>query len=101
MSNKQRISVGEVLDGVREGLYSSKKTIDTVENIFDVVAHAKVGYQYRKSEHYREACRKAAKIDRFAFGLAWFFIILWIFIAIGTVVLCVTGNDCILRFLSL
>lgn len=101
MSNKQHISMEEVFDTVKESFSSYKETINTVENIFDVVAHGKAGYQYRTSKQYREDCRKAERIDRFSFGLAWFFIVLWIIILIATVVLCITGNDTVLRFLSL
>lgn len=90
-----------MLEELRDLLQKGMDGVDTAENIFHAVDHANYGFKYRTSDGYRADRRKAARIDRLSFFLGWFFIILWVVILIATIVLCVTGNDAVLRFLSL
>lgn len=90
-----------MLGKVRNLLRQGKDRIETAENLLDVADHVSYGIKYRNSKYFKNDRSRANKIDSFAHYLGWFFIILWGMIIIGTIVLCVTGNDIVLRFLSL
>ena len=83
-----------VLDAIEDGT-------DTIKNITGTVYHAVEGLEYYASEKYQADRRKADRINTFSRFLLIFTIILWAAILITTIVLCATGNDVVLRFLSL
>ncbi len=90
-----------MFDKIKNLLEQGKDGIETAENLLDTVDHVGYGLKYRTSKSYHYDRSKADKIDRFSHFLGWFFIALWGVILIATIVLCVTGNDAVLRFLSL
>lgn len=90
-----------MLDNLKNGMDTIENGMDTARGIMGTVRHAVNGLEYYTSEKRRAELRKANRIHNFTCFLTWFIIILWVAILITTIVLCATGNDAVLRFLSL
>lgn len=72
---------------------------DHLSNAIDVVDHVSSAADYMKSERYRLERELIKKYEKKVDTLVAFFLILWLSMIIGTIVLCVSGNDIILRLL--
>lgn len=73
---------------------------NTLEGVNDVRNHYKNGKRYLK-EQSAEDDIKVQKINRKTNFVVRLMLILWAVMIIGTIVLCVTGNDIVLQMLHL
>lgn len=87
----------EILDKTNQVMDTANNTLDGVN---DVRNHYKNGKRYLK-EQSAEDDIKVQKINRKTNFVVRLMLILWAMMIIGTIVLCVTGNDIVLQVLHL
>ena len=87
----------EILDKTNQVMDTANNTLDGVN---DVRNHYKNGKRYLK-EQSAEDDIKVQKINRKTNFVVRLMLILWAVMIIGTIVLCVTGNDIVLQVLHL
>lgn len=106
MSLKKIIaSANNILDKTNDVMDTANMAMNiansTLEGVNDVRNHYRYGRDYYYSDEAKADFAKAKKINRRTDFIAGLTVILWIAIIIGTIVLCVTGNDIILQILHL
>ena len=87
----------EILDKTNQVMDTANNTL---EGVNDVRNHYKNGKRYLK-EQSTEDDIKVQKINRKTNFVVRLMLILWAVMIIGTIVLCVTGNDIVLQVLHL
>lgn len=87
----------EILDKTNQVMDTANNTL---EGVNDVRNHCKNGKRYLK-EQSAEDDIKVQKINRKTNFVVRLMLILWAVMIIGTIVLCVTGNDIVLQMLHL
>lgn len=87
----------EILDKTNQVMDTANNTL---EGVNDVRNHYKNGKRYLK-EQSAEDDIKVQKINRKTNFVVRLMLILWAVMIIGTIVLCVTGNDIVLQMLHL
>ncbi len=87
----------EILDKTNQVMDTANNTLDGVN---DVRNHYKNGKRYLKEQSAEDDIR-VHKINRKTNFVVRLMLILWAVMIIGTIVLCVTGNDIVLQVLHL
>lgn len=94
----------EILDKTNQVMDTANNIMDTANNtlegVNDVRNHYKNGKRYLK-EQSAEDDIKVQKINRKTNFVVRLMLILWAVMIIGTIVLCVMGNDIVLQVLHL
>lgn len=87
------------------GLEDIFQKIDQVVNGYNRVKSEyrflKGNYDFYKSSAYYNEKRKADRREKIGFGLFYIFAFIWGLAIVTTIILCVTGNDVVLRILHL
>ena len=87
------------------GLENIFQKVDQVVNGYDRVKSEyrflKGNYDFYKSPAYYNEKRKAEIREKIGFGLFYIFAFIWVLAIVTTIILCVTGNDVVLRMLNL
>lgn len=98
-------SANNILDTTNDLMGVANSTLNkannALEGVNDVRNHYRSGRAYYNSEQAKADFAKASKINRKSYFVSYLMVILWVVIIIGTIVLCVTGNDIILEVLHL
>lgn len=74
---------------------------NTIKGVSDVRDHYRSGKKYYNSEEAQVDFAKAEKLSQKSDFVTGLMVVLWLVLIIGTIVLCVTGNDIVLEFLHL
>ncbi|MCI7132106.1 MAG: hypothetical protein MSA09_16445 [Lachnospiraceae bacterium] len=88
----------ETIENVSMLLDAGQKVCDDCRNIEGIVAGYKSNKEYRNSQEWQEEIRQIKKYARIATILESIYLLLWLAMIVGTIALCCTGNDVVLRF---
>lgn len=113
------MKLDEIMNSANNLLDTANEIMDDVNNTFniannvrgkannalggvnDVRSHYQNGKNYYNSEQRKMDFAKAEKIDNKSSFVSVLMIVLWVIQIIGTIVMCVSGNDMILQYLHL
>lgn len=91
-------SANNILDTTNEAVSTANNTLKGVSDVRD---HYRSGKKYYNSKKAQVGFAKAEKFNRQSDFVTGLMVVLWLVFIIGTIVLCVTGNDIVLEFLHL
>ena len=74
---------------------------DVLGEVAEVSQHYQAGRDYISSEEYDQDLIAVRRIEKMSSFVMVFMMVLWAILIIGTIYLCVTGNDIVLRLLHL
>jgi hypothetical protein len=88
-------SANNILDTTNEAVSTANNTLKGVRD------HYRSGKKYYNSKKAQVDFAKAEKFNRQSDFVTGLMVVLWLVLIIGTIVLCVTGNDIVLELLHL
>lgn len=93
------------LDDISNLLHEITDGIDTVSNAkhsaMNIANNISENSQYSKTDQYKNDFLKSIKIETKSRRLLKFSLLLWTLMIVITIILCIIGNDIILRFLHI
>lgn len=93
-------SANNILDKTNELKSKLEPANEVLKGVNDVRDHYRAGRDYYDREREGELI-KAQKISRRSDFVSNLMVILWVVFIVGTIILCVTGNDIVLKVLHL
>lgn len=93
-------SANNILDKTNELKSKLEPANEVLKGVNDVRDHYRTGRDYYDQQREGELI-KAQKISRRSDFVANLMVILWVVFIVGTIILCVTGNDIVLKVLHL
>ncbi len=97
--------IADALHMASKGIDTASESVDTAVNVkkrsSNVIKNLIEGQNYSKTEKYKKELAEAKRIDKKGDRMMYFFIVLWLIMIGATIIMCIMGNDVLLRVLHI